>query len=430
MKRIIGIAWLSLLCVMGSTAQNLGDVITLTNAAGAQQFPDVAYNSKDNTYLAVWESVVDINLNDIAGILVNGGTGQPIGNPVVLMTGNDSFEAPEVAYNSQANEFLLVARRVNDTMAVAQRVSAQGQPVGDMVDIGRSNGPTFFDPAARARVVSAAYNATDNRYLIGLGEPMSAQILMPDLSLDVLVDTFGTGTNPAVAWSSVRNAYLMAWEDRENRGTGSENLSAQLISNTGELIGENIRLRDQEFAEESPRMAYNPDDDQFLVVWDERIGFKEGVIHQTLTDTIGQIVGVDGQMVGNPIPIEAGTAYTLRQDVDYNTQSKLYLVVWKGDPSGDFAFADIYGQFVKRGGSLANGNFLIYDGGDDNTDEGNSEQYYDESKLPVVAANPQTGGFYVVWEEGGTNRNPEDRNILARYVEPTITGLRDWALFE
>jgi len=248
--------------------------------------------------------------------------------------------------------------------------------------------------------------------------------------LDVLVDTFGTGTNPAVAWSKVRNAYLVAWEDRENRGTGSENLSAQLISNTGELIGENIRLRDQEFAEESPRMAYNPDDDQFLVVWDERIGFKEGVIHQTLTDTIGQIVGVDGQMVGNPIPIEAGTAYTLRQDVDYNTQSKLYLVVWKGDPSGDFAFADIYGQFVKRGGSLANGNFLIYDGGDDNTDEGNSEQYYDESKLPVVAANPQTGGFYVVWEEGGTNRNPEDRNILARYVEPTITGLRDWALFE
>ncbi|MFB3787156.1 MAG: hypothetical protein ACE15F_12395 [bacterium] len=430
MKRTIGIAWLLSVCVMGSPAQNLGDVITITNAAGAQQFPDVAYNSNDNTFLVVWESVVDINLNDIAGILVNGGTGQPIGNPVVLMTGNDSFEAPEVAYNSQANEFLLVARRVNDTMAVAQRVSAQGQPVGDMVEIGRSGGPTLFDPAARARVVSVAYNATDNRYIIGLGEPMTAQILLPDLSLDYLVENVGIGTNPAVAWSKVRNAYLVAWEDRENRITGSENLSAQLISNIGELIGENIRLRDQEFAEESPRIAYNPDDDQFLVVWDERIGFSDNVNPKTLTDTLGWIIGSSGQMAGNPIPIEAGTAYTLRQDVDYNPQSKLYLVVWKGDPSGDFAFADIYGQFVKRDGTLANGNFLIYEGGDDNTDEGNDERYYDESKLPVVAANPQTGGFYVVWEEGGTNRNPEDRNIMARYVEPTITGLQDWALFE
>lgn len=430
MKRWSGIFCLMFYFGMASSAQNLSDVITITGEPGAQQFPDVAYNIRDNTFLVVWEHVVDVNLNDINGILVNGDTGQPMGSPVTLITGIHSFEAPEVVYNSQDNEFLVVARRVNDNMAVAQRVSAQGQPVGDIVDIGRSNGPTFFDPAARARVVAVAYNATDNRYIAGLGEPMTAQILLPDLSLDYLVENIGVGTNPALAWSSVQNVFLMAWEDRQIRSTGSENLSARLISNDGVLLDEILLLRDQEFAEESPRIAYNPDDDQFLVVWDERIGFKEGIIPQTLTDTIAQLVSADGQRIGDPIPIEAGTAYTLRQDVDYNPHSKLYLVVWKGDPSGDFAFADIYGQFVKRDGSLANGNFLIYEGGDDNTDEGNSEQYYDESKLPVVAANPLTGGFYVVWEEGGTNRNPEDRNILARYVEPTITGFQDWAIFE
>jgi len=399
-------------------------------ADGAQQFPDVAYNSKENNYLAVWEHAVYEDLYEIWGVILQGESGVPVGDAALLLGGDHLIEAPEIVYNSKANEYLLAARRRHDNMILGQRVSSQGQPVGNPVEIGRSGGPTFFDPAARARVVSVAYNSMEDRYIVAFGEPMSVQIIMPDLSIDLQSAQLGEGSNPSIAYSSKSNVYLMAYEDREIRSTGPENLSALVIDNIAEALTDIIRLRDQEFAEESPRVAYNPDDDQFLVVWDERIGFSENLNPQTLTDTIGQIVKADGTLIGEPIQIEAGTAYTLRQDVDYNPTSQVYLVVWKGDASGDFAFADIFGQFVNRDGSLNGSSFLIFDNGDDNTDMGDSEQYYDESKLPAVTANTRTGEFLVVWEEGGTYRSPELRDIMCRSVSLHSTSVSDWALFE
>ncbi len=395
-----------------------------------QQFPDVAYNSTDNNFLVVWENVVSDDLYDISGALLDADSiGEPIVESVVLLTGDQSIQAPEITYNSTANEYLLVARRESDNVVLAQRISASGQPVGDTVELGRSGGPTFFDPAARARVASVAYNSTEDRYIVGFGDPMTVQTLLPDLEFDLISESFGAGSNPSVAWSSVSNIYLMAWEDREFRNTGGENLSAVLVSNFAEMDSDIIYIRDQDFAEESPRVAYNPDDDQFLVIWDERIGYSDQAVIKSRTDTIGQIVAADGSVVGDPIPIEADIPYTLRQDVDYNPVSQTYLVVWKGDPSGDFAFADIYGRFVNRDGALNGPEFLIYDDGDDNTDMGDSERYYDESKLPAVAANTQDGSFMVVWEEGGITQNPEDRHILSLVIAPPDTGVSNWSLF-
>ena len=407
------------------SAQQLGDPVVITSAPGPQQFPDVAYNPKDNTFLVVWENVVAENVAEIQGVVLSGDTGKPTGNPVTLMSDPASgIEAPEIAYNSVADEYLVVARKRQGEIAVAQRVSAQGQRIGDLIEIGTSTGPTFFDPAARARVVSVAFNALDKLYFVGLAQP-SGQMLTADGNLDFAIPQFGIGTNPSVSWSSKSNVYLMAWEDRESRDTGAENLSAQLISHTGDLIGDIIRVRDQEFAEESPRIAYNPDDDRFLVIWDERIGFAPG--NNTATDTIGQMIGADGKKIGQPIPIEAGTAYTLRQDVDYSPSQKVFLVVWKGDENPSFAFADIKGRFVGRDGSLLSDILTIYDGGDDDTDEGNSEQYYDESKLPVVAVNTKTGNFLVVWEESGTTRDPQKRDIWSRTVTYAVN-VKDWSI--
>ncbi|MEW6239008.1 MAG: hypothetical protein AB1656_26810 [Candidatus Omnitrophota bacterium] len=412
-----------------ASAQELGEVVAITNEAGAQQFPDAAYNSRDDSFLAVWEHVAEDDIVEIHGVVLNGQTGKPVGAPDVLLMGVYSIEAPEIAYNGDANEFLLIARRNNDDVVLAQRISNTGVPVGEPVEIGRSDGPTYFDPAARARVATVAYNSTDKQYFIGVCGEYWGYIVNPDLSIDFPIPRFGEGTNPAAAWSSKSNVYLMAYEDRQTRNTGNENLSAQLLSSLGEPIGDAIFLRDQDFAEESPRIAYNSVDDQFLVVWDERIGFSENLNPQTLTDTIGQLVGADGSKIWNPIPIEAGTAYTLRQDVEFSPQAGAYLVVWKGDESGDFAFADILGRIVGRDGSLQSDIFLIYDGGDNGTDEGNSEQYFDESKLPVVALNAKTGAFLVVWEEAGTNRNPADRNIMARFVKVKTTPIHSWEIY-
>ncbi|MDP8245634.1 MAG: hypothetical protein P9L94_16235 [Candidatus Hinthialibacter antarcticus] len=420
----------ALFMVVGvAVGQELDDVVIVTDAIFGQQFPDVTYNSTDNTFLVVWEEQLVDRVHDIHGVIVNGDTGAPIMEPFLIMSDPAGMEAPEAAYNSTDNEFVVVARMTNSSQAYGQRVATDGQLLGNFTVIDNSGGPTFFDPAARARVVSVAYNATDNKYIAGLSQNPSAQILFPNLDLDIPVDVFGNGTNSSVAWSSVSNVYLVAWEDRESRNTGSENLSAQLLDANGELIGETLFIRDQEFAEESPRVAYNSDDDQFLVIWDERIGFSEGLDPQTATDVIGQIVSADGSLVGEPVPIEKTTAYSLRQDADYSSAAGVYLVVWKGDPSGEFAFADIYGRFIGRDGSLASDIFLIYDGGDDATEDFGSERYYDESKLPAVATNTQSGDFFVVWEEDGTEGDPDIRDIYARFVRGSSSITKNWQLY-
>lgn len=415
-------------------AQTMGEAFVVTDAPGPQQFPDVAYNSTDHTFLVVWEEVLDIandgpgGAYDIFGVILDGETGQPLGEPVLMLTHGVSVQAPEVAYNSVDNEFILVARNRDSDRAIAIRIGPDGQALSDSIELEVSGGPSFFDPAARARVVSAAHNAADNRYFVAFGAPVRGHILFPNMELDLPLDPFGTGTNPSVACSSESNVYLIAWEDREARPTGSENLSAQVIDANGDLVGPLLRIRDQEFAEESPRVAYNPDDDEFLVIWDERIGFSAGLDPQTLTDVIGQRVSATGELLGDPIPIELTTGYSLRQDIDYSMVAGLYLAVWKGHESGNFAFADIFGRFIARDGTPAGDMFKIYDSEDDETEAWGSARYYDESKLPVVAADNQ-GRFLVVWEEGGTEGDPEDRDILARFVYPPETGVLQWAVY-
>ena len=429
MKRLAMCSFALCLLALMASAQFIGDVITISDAPGAQQFPDVAYNSTDNTFLVVWEAVSEDDVVDIHGSLHNGYGGEIIGEPHILMVGEDDILAPEVTYNSTDNEFLVVARHKPQDKAWAVRVSAQGEAIGEPVEVGTSRGPTFFDPAARARVVSVCYNATDNMYAVGLSQPPNIQFMTPDLEYDSLITDIGVGTNSSIAWSSESNVYLIAWEDRQSRATGGENLSAQVISNTGDYVGEVIHIRDQDFAEESPRVAYNPDTDEFLVVWDERIGFAEG--NNSRTDTIAQRVSVDGNLLGDPIIIEGDTPYTLRQDVDYTLGR--YLVVWKGDESGNFAFADIFGRFVDVHGAVVSDTILLYDGGDDESDDGGSnERYYDESKLPVVAANTISGEFFVVWEEGYTNRNPDDRDILSGFVTgyEIVNPVSNWELLD
>lgn len=405
----------------------VGEVLTVTAEPGAQQFPDVAHNPVDNTFLAVWEAVVEDGANVIIrGVLLDGATGAAIGEPFTIMEDIGELRAPEAVHNRVDNEFVVVARFEEQSLAVAQRLSGAGELIGGPVDLGVTRGPTFFDPAARARVVTIAHNPEDNRYLVGTGGPVGAQILFPNLDLDVPVLDIGQGDGVASAWAG--GAYLVAWEDRSPRGTGAENLGAQVLAPDGSLVGDVIMIRDQEFAEESPRVSADTNNGRFLVVWDERIGFAEG--NDTLTDTIGQLVAPDGSLIGGPIPIEQGTAYTLRQDAAFGAFANAHLVVWKGDESGDFAFADIFGRFATPEGELPEPAFLIYDGGDDATDDGTSERYFDESKLPVVAAGENSGQFLVVWEEGGTNRNPEDRDILARFVSIYVNPVADWALME
>jgi len=415
----------------GVAAQELEPVVIVTDAAWAQQFPDIAYNSVDNEFLVVWEQVDDSLNYDIYGRILDGTTGQPKGDVFpILVDDSVDLQAPETAYNPTDNQFVVICR-VSSNNEVYGQLVANGEPTGTDFLIGRSSGPTFFDPAARARVVSICYKPAGNEWFVGMTPNESAAFLFLTSNGEPVIDlmeNLGRGTNPATAWSTGSNVGILAYEDRRTRDTGSENLSCFLVDVDGYPLSEEpILLRDQANAEEAPQIAYNSDDDQFLVVWDERLSWADDSGGARATDTFGQIVGTDGTLIGEPIPVEGSTPYTLRQDVEYSPSAGVYLVVWKGDDNNSFAFADINGRIVNRDGSMPADKFLIYDAGDDDTSDPDNEQYYDESKLPVVAVNSE-GRFFVVWEEAGTNRNPEERDIMGRFVN-VESAIGSWELF-
>jgi hypothetical protein len=138
--------------------------IPISTASGDEGSPAVAYNSTDNEYLIVWQD----NRNwaatefDVYGQRVDAtGALQGIGIPVSTYTNQQAF--PEIAYDSANNEYLVVwqdSRRPDtiDLDVYGQRVSPTGTLQGSDIPISAASAGTAYS--------KAAYNSTDNEYLV------------------------------------------------------------------------------------------------------------------------------------------------------------------------------------------------------------------------------------------------------------------------
>jgi len=69
--------------------------------------PDVAYNSKDNQFLVVWQEKQSPDDYDIVGQMIDG-QGIPQAGPIPIADTSRTERAPRVAYNGDDNEFLVV----------------------------------------------------------------------------------------------------------------------------------------------------------------------------------------------------------------------------------------------------------------------------------------------------------------------------------
>jgi predicted aconitase with swiveling domain len=219
--------------------------------------PAVAYNSTNNEYLVVWSGDDNTGLlvNDefeIFGQRLNAATGAEAGvndfriSDMGTSDGNDAFAAlaPNVAYNSTNNEYLVVWSGDDDTGALVdneyeifgQRLAADGAAIGEndfrISDMGQSN----RDPAFDAKAPKIVYNRTNNVYLVvWQGDDDTGLLLDDELEIfgqrldaatgaeiginDFRVSFMGPNGNkrfiairPSVAYSGVLDAYLAVWE--------------------------------------------------------------------------------------------------------------------------------------------------------------------------------------------------------------------------
>ncbi len=262
--------------------------------------PGVAYSPAANEYLVIWQADgLDIdNENEIFGQRVSA-AGAELGTDFrISNVGTDGIAArdaftPAVAYNTTANEYLATWRgdglaNDEDFEIFGQRVSVAGAELG--TDFRISNAGTEGDTDRNADDPAVAFNSTANEYLVSwdgevlatneeseiFGQRVSAA--GAELGTDFRISTTGTdgdpardAFNPAVAYSSVANEYLVGWEADGFATDEESEIIGQRVSAAGAELGTDFRISttgtDATRDAFTPTIAFNPAANEYLAAW-------------------------------------------------------------------------------------------------------------------------------------------------------------------
>jgi hypothetical protein len=345
--------------------------------------PAVAYNQEANEYLVVWEA--DNTTDDeieIYGRIVsaNGGwLGSDFRISQMGPDGNPSFDAfrPAVAYNSRTNEFLVVWHGNGDS---ANEFEVYGQRLNAA---GLEVGPNDFRISDMGPDGRGAYDAS----------------------------------RPSLSYNSATNEYLVVWYGDESVDNEFE-IYGQRLSAAGAEIGANdFRVSDAgpegdaNFDAFKPAIAFNQQANDYLVVWygDDAINDELEIYGQRLSAE-GAEIGANDFRVSDMGPNGDIAFEGHRPAIAYNQQANEYLVVWDGDdntpPLADNE-VEIHGQRLSAtGAELGTNDFRISNTGLD------GDSRFDAVR-PVVAYS-QANEYLVAWYANETPRNQFE--VYGQYV--------------
>ena len=134
-------------------------------------------------------------------------------------------------------------------------------------------------------------------------------------------------TTSRVCFAAEANIFLVTWEQEPNfikgrllrfAAGGPLFLSDIFVINT-------IGFKSTEAA---PSCAYSPDTDRFLVTW---------AVFGASQDIGGQLVSLEGTLIGGPIPIATSPAWESLPTVAYNPRQQEFFVVYTAETSGQVA---------------------------------------------------------------------------------------------
>ncbi len=412
----------------------------------------VAYNSQDDLYLVVWsDDRVSADELEIHGRLVDRATGTPFGSDFRISSAGTDGDAtldavsPAAAYNSAANEFLVVWLADGGTPVpldgefeiFGQRLDgATGAELGAddfrISDVG-PDGDTTSNPLAP----SVAYNSTANEYLVvwsaddapttaddelevfgQLLDGTGAEIGVNDFRLsdmgsvdgDPAFDSAGVG----VAYNVIRNEYLVVWTGDDDSGLLADDeleIFGQLLDAAGNEIGANdFRVSDMgpdgdpSFDALEATAAHDPDNDNYFVAWngnDDTLGAGEVEIFGQLLDGTGATVGSNDFRVSSMGP-DGDAAYAPNAPSAVNNSERgEFFVVWNADddtaPQVDGEH-EVFGQRVDAatGAEVGPDDVRLSDMGPD----GNPffDAGADAGQRPALAFSPGGDEYLVAWE--------------------------------
>ena len=173
-----------------------------------------------------------------------------IGNNFPITTAANRQWYPAVAWNSSANEYLVVWDdfRSNSTYDIyGQRIRADGMLLGSNIAISLA--------------------VADQRY-------------------------------PDVTWNATTNEYMVVWDDWRN-GSSNRDVYGQRVKGNGGLLGGNLVISSATGSQGQPVMAWNATANEYLVVWNDG---RNGSF-----DVYAQRIGGSGALIGGDIAISTAT---------------------------------------------------------------------------------------------------------------------------
>jgi uncharacterized repeat protein (TIGR01451 family) len=167
------------------------------------------------------------------------------------------------------------------------------------------------------------------------------------------VDLFPNLAYAQISW--VNGRFLVVWE--RQTALGESEVYGQMVlgaatggSNPGDLSGGNFQISDSMAGRGAgPSVAFDPVNDQFLVVWADDRGGAD-----VEREIWGQRVDTNGADVGGNFLISAQTGYENAPLVEYHPEQAEFLVVWNRDPSFP-SQSNVHAQRVSPAGALLGG---------------------------------------------------------------------------
>lgn len=429
MKKIIfslSVIWLlSLLSVhpcMAANAENDYAVLKSGFAIGTTQrhewYPFLQYNSRDDEFLVVWN-----NSGKLRNTCLPGDTyectnsfhslharrispdGSLIGDTITLIPpkgpreGVSWMSMPRVAYNPIKNQYMIAftvgtqppSTQFNETFILL--LDSEGSIL---------YGPSSLSSTAwNANHPDIVFNTAEQRYLVIFNDkyifPERTEIDNVGFFLSdngsILSGPFRIGTGdgahfaPSIDYNPTDNTYILAWEDfRHAKGAwynGPNDIYGAVLDSTGALLADIPVVEDCGSADEGssqviPSVAYNSDDNEFIVAWSDTRPSLQGM------GVMGRLFHADGTAKGADFIISDTAGSQGAPYVVYVPEEKKYFAVWFDLRS--LLSLDIYGKWLNPDGTAAGSDTLMYRG-------------MGSQMLPAAAYSPASECFLIVWRD-------------------------------
>jgi len=277
-----------------------------------------------------------------------------IGDPLVVA--DWSAYQPAVAYNADDDEWLVVWKNGSGDVE-GQRVRSDGTLAGEAFSIVITDGlkcglAVAYSPAAEGYLVAWHDGRASGEWHVYAQRVAANGALVGS---EIAIDTTPTYQMwPAVAYQPATGEWLVVW----NSYSGDAwDVLRQRISSSGTLVGEHFAITEEGYPDGRPHVAANPDAGEYLVVWHMHTNELEYSLR-------ARRVLTDGTTVGNEIVLASADKESPWPRVAYNADDEEYLVVWQDDRNGNW---DIYGQRVSITGTLVGGNLAVTTAAGDQT---------------------------------------------------------------